>query len=183
MKSARPLSAGPSSQRPQCYWPRIRKSFAFLPDRSCAVSQRGCLPRPDQVSAGFFGFRYLGRTFGYGRRWLSEVITLLADPSLCNRSSSLAFSIANSRVNFAVTCSWSSHRSSMAIDFKSLFSIGPTIREARCHHRGDHDIDLNSNSHATHRHAHKHDAIPRRDVTQKQGIFFSKTRYGRLWNP
>jgi hypothetical protein len=38
---------------------RIRKSFAFLPDRSCAVSQRGCLPRPDQVSAGFFGCRYL----------------------------------------------------------------------------------------------------------------------------
>jgi len=65
---------------------RIRKSFTFfLLDRSCAVSQRGCLPRPDQVSAGFFGFRYLGKTFGYGRRWRSEVITLLADPILCNR--------------------------------------------------------------------------------------------------
>ena len=114
---------------------RGSESPSLLPDRSCAVSQRGCLPRPDQVSAGFFGFRYLGRTFGYGRRWRSEVITLLADPSLCNRSSSLAFSIANSRVNFAVTCSWSSHRSSMAIDFKSLFSIGPTIREAVRHHR------------------------------------------------
>jgi len=138
----------------------ITKSLTFLPDRSCA-----CLPRPDQVSAGFFGFRYLGKTFGYGRRWRFEVITLLADPSLCSRSSSLAFSIANSRVNFAVTCSWSSHRSSMAIDFKSLFSIGPTIREAVCHHRGDHDIDLNSNSHATHRHAHEYDATPKRDVT------------------
>src|SRR6516162_5391031 len=146
MKSARPLSAGPSSQRPQCYWPRIRKSFAFLPDRSCAVSQRGCLPRPDQVSAGFFGFRYLGRTFGYGRRWRSEVIALLTDPSLCNRSSSLVFSIANSRVNLAVTCSWSSHRSSMAIDFKSLFSIGPTVREAGCPHRGA--PHLNSNRRA-----------------------------------
>jgi len=27
-----------------------------------------------------------------------------ADPSLCNRSSSLAFSLANSRANFAATC-------------------------------------------------------------------------------
>src|SRR6516165_10829482 len=47
----------------------IRQWSSFLPDRSYAVSQRGCLPRPDQVSAGFFGFRYLGKTFGYGRRW------------------------------------------------------------------------------------------------------------------
>jgi hypothetical protein len=40
------------------------------------------------------------------------------------------------------------HISSMAIDFKSLFSIGPTVREAGHHHRGDHGIDLNSNCHA-----------------------------------
>jgi len=42
--------------------------------------------------------------------------------------------------------------------------------------------DLNSNSHATHRRAHEHDATPKRDVTPKQGMLFSKTRYGRLRN-
>jgi hypothetical protein len=34
----------------------INRSSSFLPARSCAFSQRGCLPRPDQVSDGFFGF-------------------------------------------------------------------------------------------------------------------------------
>jgi len=28
----------------------------------------------------------------------------------------------------------------MAIDFKSLFFIGPTVREAGRHHRGDHGM-------------------------------------------
>jgi hypothetical protein len=36
----------------------------FLPDRSCAVSQRGCFPRPAQVSDGSAGFLYLGKTCG-----------------------------------------------------------------------------------------------------------------------
>ena len=63
------------------------------------------LPRPDQVSAGSFGFRYLGRTFGYGRRRRYEVVTLLTDRILCNCFSSLAFFIVNSRANFAVICS------------------------------------------------------------------------------
>jgi hypothetical protein len=31
---------------------RIRKSSSFFPDLSCAVSQRGCFPRPAQVSDG-----------------------------------------------------------------------------------------------------------------------------------
>jgi hypothetical protein len=43
---------------------RIRKSSSFFPDLSFAVSQRGCLPRPAQVSEGLSGFRYLGRTRG-----------------------------------------------------------------------------------------------------------------------
>jgi hypothetical protein len=42
----------------------IRKSASFLPVLSCAVSQRGRLPRPDQVSAGSAGFRYFGNTLG-----------------------------------------------------------------------------------------------------------------------
>ena len=94
----------------------IRKSFTFLPDRSCAVSQRGCLPRPDQVSAGFFGFWYLGRTFGYGRRVRGGVTTLVADRSLFSRSSSLAFSAVILSANCEVTCSYRFHSSSADMD-------------------------------------------------------------------
>jgi hypothetical protein len=42
----------------------IRKSSSFFPDLSSAVSQRGCLPRPDQVSDGWAGFLYFGKTCG-----------------------------------------------------------------------------------------------------------------------
>ena len=42
----------------------IRKSSSLRPPRSCGRSQRGSLPRPDHVCAGFFGLRYLGRTGG-----------------------------------------------------------------------------------------------------------------------
>src|SRR5262245_23793029 len=40
---------------------RIRKSSSFFPDLSSAVSQRGCFPRPAQVSAGWAGFLYFGK--------------------------------------------------------------------------------------------------------------------------
>ena len=39
-----------------------------MPFLSSAPIQRGCLPRPDQVSDGRSGLRYFGCTFGYGRR-------------------------------------------------------------------------------------------------------------------
>ena len=42
----------------------ILKSSIRLPDLSCATTQRGCFPRPDQVSEGLSGFRYLGKTGG-----------------------------------------------------------------------------------------------------------------------
>jgi hypothetical protein len=45
----------------------IRKSSSFDPDWSAATNQGGCLPRPDQVSVGADGLKYLGRTFGYLR--------------------------------------------------------------------------------------------------------------------
>ena len=48
-----------------------------MPFPSSAPIQRGCLPRPDQVSDGRSGFRYFGCTFGYGRR------DLLMRPLLC----------------------------------------------------------------------------------------------------
>jgi hypothetical protein len=34
----------------------MRNRSSFLPDLSCALTQCGCLPRPDHFSAGFFGF-------------------------------------------------------------------------------------------------------------------------------
>ena len=42
----------------------ILKSLICLPDLSSATSQRGCLPRPDQVSEGWFGLRNFGKTGG-----------------------------------------------------------------------------------------------------------------------
>jgi hypothetical protein len=42
----------------------ISRSSNFFPLRSCARTQCGCKPRPDQVSEGRSGFRYFGSTFG-----------------------------------------------------------------------------------------------------------------------
>jgi hypothetical protein len=44
--------------------PKIRKSSILFPEFSCAVSQRGFLPRPAQVSDGRAGFWNFGKTFG-----------------------------------------------------------------------------------------------------------------------
>jgi len=43
----------------------IRKSSSAFPDFNCAVNQRGCFPRPAQVSDGRAGFWYLGNTRWY----------------------------------------------------------------------------------------------------------------------
>ncbi len=59
----RPLPcAAPRRVRSDDGW--IRKSSRFFPDLSCAVSQRGCFPRPAQVSDGRVGFLYFGKTCG-----------------------------------------------------------------------------------------------------------------------
>ena len=42
----------------------FRKSSSRFPELSCAVSQRGCFPRPDQVSKGSSGFLYFENTCG-----------------------------------------------------------------------------------------------------------------------
>jgi hypothetical protein len=52
------------ARRAQAYEGRIRKSSSSLPDLSSAVSQRGCFPRPAQVSPGCAGFLYFGATCG-----------------------------------------------------------------------------------------------------------------------
>jgi hypothetical protein len=73
---------------------RIRKSSSFFPDLSSAVSQRGCFPRPAQVSASRAGFLYFGKTCGYGRRaWLTcLMLSALLWPSSRNFCSSAACS-------------------------------------------------------------------------------------------
>ena len=48
--------------RPGRVW--IRKSSSFFPALSCADSQRGCFPRPAQVSDGLAGLLYFGNTCG-----------------------------------------------------------------------------------------------------------------------
>ena len=48
--------------RPGRVW--IRKSSSCFPALSCAVSQRGCFPRPAQVSDGLAGLLYFGNTCG-----------------------------------------------------------------------------------------------------------------------
>jgi hypothetical protein len=59
------LEATCSSERPTDQSVRpIRNSSTFFPDLSWAPTQRGCFPRPDQVSKGISGFWYFGRTFG-----------------------------------------------------------------------------------------------------------------------
>ena len=100
--------------RPDAGW--IRKSSSFLPDLSWAVSQRGCLPLPAQVSAGWAGFLYFGNTCGYGRRaWFSflampDALSFLAlpdalRPSCRKRRSSCDFSSVILRANAWVTSS------------------------------------------------------------------------------
>lgn len=66
------------------------RSSSFLPDFNCAMTHLGRLPLPDQVSPAFAGFRYLGRTFGYGRcrAFDSAFLTGLPRSRLRRRSSS-----------------------------------------------------------------------------------------------
>ena len=64
----------------------ILKSSIRLPDFNCATSQRGCLPRPAQVSEGRSGLRYFGNTGGYDRRSDTGLCNRFRRPSSCNFS-------------------------------------------------------------------------------------------------
>ena len=71
----------------------ISRSSTFFPDLSCVLTQRGCFPRPDQVSKGRSGLRYFGLTFGYGRgafSWCS-----MCPLSRAKRRTSSCFSASN----------------------------------------------------------------------------------------
>src|SRR5690606_17878519 len=56
----------------------IRKSSTFLPFLVSAASQRGCLPRPVQVSLGLAGLRYFGATLPSLRPFLAALRGALA---------------------------------------------------------------------------------------------------------
>jgi len=59
----------------------MANSSILRPLLRAAVSQRGCFPRPDQVSEGLFGLTYLGTTLGYLRRTLRVFFNGALSPS------------------------------------------------------------------------------------------------------
>ena len=87
-----------------------------------AVSHRGCFPRPDQVSEGSFGFRYLANTLGYLRRsrgasWSDcsppPIGAFLSRDEAAPSLSSSRFSDVSLMERIALTSSCSCHISSM----------------------------------------------------------------------
>ena len=96
----------------------ISRSSIFFPFLSCAPTQRGRLPRPDQVSKGRSGFRYFGCTFGYGRRGFS--LCSLRPLSRAKRRSSSCFSASNFVESTARIFSCSVHSSLVDIDSRLL---------------------------------------------------------------
>ena len=114
----------------------IRKSSSFDPDRSAATNQRGCLPRPDQVSVGADGLKYFGRTFGYlrlGRSIFDCARALSAPPiglirfSCARRFSNSSFSVAIFSARTFVRSSYNSQSLSKSIASNSDFlSIAPS---------------------------------------------------------
>jgi hypothetical protein len=62
----------------------ISNSSTLFPDLSCALPQRGCFPRPDQVSSGLSGLRlWLNFPVGSTRIWFILKATLeLNQPAL-----------------------------------------------------------------------------------------------------
>src|SRR3546814_10515847 len=57
----------------------IRKSSTFLPFLVSAAIQRGCLPRPVQVSLGLAGLRYFGATLPSLRPFFAALRGAAAD--------------------------------------------------------------------------------------------------------
>src|SRR5690606_10635995 len=57
----------------------IRKSSTFLPFLVSAAIQRGCLPRPVQVSFGLAGLRYFGATLPSLRPFFATLRGAVAD--------------------------------------------------------------------------------------------------------
>jgi hypothetical protein len=113
----------------------IRKSSSLDPDPSAATSQRGCFPRPDQVSVGADGLQYFGRTFGYLRRGRSVFCArrLSISPTgfmrfnCARRFSNSSFSVAIFSARICVISSYKSQSSSNSIASRSDFlSIAPS---------------------------------------------------------
>jgi hypothetical protein len=106
----------------------IEKSSSFLPAFNCKVTHLGCLPRPDHVSAGSWGFRYLANTGGYGRRSAFDS-RVPAGPlawSRANRRSSSSFSAIIFAVSRLAISLCRAQSSSMGIVSKlRVFTFAP----------------------------------------------------------
>ena len=105
-----------------------------MPFLSSALIQRGCLPRPDQVSDDRSGFRYFGCTFGYGRR--DRLMRPPLRPLSCDkRRSNSCFSAFNFVDRIAPIFSCRIQSASMDIDSRLLcfMTVSP-----------NHDLILNA---------------------------------------
>lgn len=110
----------------------IRNSSRLRPDWSAAASHRGRLPRPDHVSSGAKGLKYLGRTSGYLRRGR---LIFGADPgatpicsvrfSCASRLSSSSFSMAifSERIFVSSSCKSQSSSKSIPSRFNFRFNL------------------------------------------------------------
>src|SRR4030095_14708495 len=100
----------------------ILKSSILWPVLRATTSQRGVLPRPDQVSEGDNGLRYLGSTLGYLRRG-ERPATTAAD------SLDSFFSPA---ISLRLSCSrrFSNSRFSAKIRFASILAISSWRRQS-----------------------------------------------------
>ena len=97
-----------------------------MPFLSSAPIQRGCLPRPDQVSDGRSGFRYFGCTFGYGRRDLLRR-PLLRPLSWAKRrfNSCFSASIFIDRIARIFSCKFQSSSTDMDSRLLCFMTVSP----------------------------------------------------------
>jgi hypothetical protein len=122
----------------------ILKSSIFFPDLSCSASQRGCLPRPAQVSAGSSGLRNLGTTGGYRRR--SDIAIRLSKDGLAlscsKRSSSNSLSAANLTASASPISTCRFHKSSVDIRSRSRSSMTIPNHDSNNSHDGSMTQDV-----------------------------------------
>ena len=104
------------------------RAIIRVEDFMAATSQRGRLPRPDQVSE-VCGLRYFGNTFGYlrrgfwpsGRESPSWLVTTMLRLRIARRFSNSCFSALIRADKMRPILSWRSQRSSSGIDSNSNF--------------------------------------------------------------
>jgi hypothetical protein len=117
----------------------ILNSSILRPNFIAATSHLGLLPRPDHVSEGASGLRYLGSTRGYLRRVLPSGAEVRWPPAgatprrrTAKRFSSSIFSARMRADSTLLISSWSDQSSSRGIDSNSIPSMAmPLSRSAK----------------------------------------------------